>query len=139
MPGQHWLFKTEPSDFSFDDLLREKTAVWDGVANAQALQNLRTAKKGDAVLVYHTGDEKAAVGLATLASDPYADPNAEDPKLVVVRVKAGKRLERKVTLKEVKANAKFANFALVKNSRLSVIPVNDDEWDELLRLADAAI
>lgn len=136
--GKRWLLKTEPSAYSFDDLVREKKTVWGGIANALALQNLRQAKKGDEVLIYHTGNEKAAVGLATLASDPYPDPKAGDPKLVVVDVKAGKRLARKVTLAEVKANKKLANLPLVKISRLSVVPVNDAEWGEILRLASAA-
>lgn len=136
--GKRWLLKTEPSAYSFDDLVREKKTVWSGIANALALQHLRQAKKGDEVLIYHTGNEKAAVGLATLASDPYPDPEADDPKLVVVDVTAGKKLKKKVTLAEVKANKKLANLPLVKISRLSVVPVNDDEWSELLRLASAA-
>jgi len=132
---KRWLLKTEPSEFSFDDLVAKKKTVWDGISNALALQNLRLAKKGDPVLVYHTGNEKAAVGIATLASDPYADPKAGDPKLVVVDVKPTKKLKRPVTLAEVKANKKFKDFPLVRISRLSVVPVSDAEWAEILRLA----
>ena len=132
---KRWLLKTEPSEFSFDDLVAKKKTVWDGISNALALQNLRLAKKGDPVLVYHTGNEKAAVGLATLASDPYADPKAGDPKLVVVDVKPTKKLKKPVTLADVKANKKFKDFPLVRIPRLSVVPVSDAEWAEILRLA----
>jgi predicted RNA-binding protein with PUA-like domain len=138
MARRRWLLKTEPSQYSFEDLQRDKVTTWNGISNPLALQNLRLAKKGDSVLVYHTGNEKAAVGTATLASDPYPDPDERDPKLVVVDLKAGKKLGRPVTLQEVKANRKLANFPLVKLPRLSVVPVSDGEWAEIVALSGAA-
>lgn len=123
------LFKTEPSEFSFDDLLRDKRARWDGVTNAQAVNALRDAKKGDDVLVYHTGDEKAIVGLAQITAAPYPDPDntALDgqgrPKLVVVDIKPVKKARTPVTLAQIKADKRFAAFQLVTHARLSIMPV----------------
>ena len=128
-----WLVKTEPSTYSFERLIEEKKARWDGVANALAQKNLRAMKKGDAVLVYHTGDVKAAVGLARVASDPYPDP--ADPKFTVVDLEAVRALSRPVTLAQVKADVKFAEFALVRMARLSVMPVAAEHWSRLLALA----
>jgi predicted RNA-binding protein with PUA-like domain len=133
-----WLLKTEPGTYSFDDLVRDKKTVWDGVANATALIHIRAMKKGDEVLVYHTGDEKAAVGLATVASDPYADPTADDPKLAVVDLKAGKRLAAPVTLAAIKADPAFAGWDLLRIGRLSVVQVPDPMWDRLMALAAGA-
>ncbi len=135
MAGRRWLLKTEPSDYSFDDLSREKRAVWDGVANNLALMNLRLARKGDEVIVYHTGKEKAAVGLAAIESDPYPDPKKKDAKLVVVDIAPRRKLPKPVPLATIKANAKFREFPLVKIPRLSFLPVSDKEWKEILRLA----
>lgn len=117
----HWILKTEPSTYSFDDLVSEKTATWDGVANPVALRNIRSMKKGDEVLIYHTGDEKAVVGLATVASDPYGDP-------VVVDLEAGKKLARAVTLAQMKAEPLFGDSPIVRQPRLSVIPVTAAQW-----------
>lgn len=133
----HWLLKTEPSEYSYDDLEREGRGVWDGVANNLALIHLRQMKKGDLALVYHTGDEKAAVGVAEVASNPYPDPKAGDPKLVVVDLAPKRRLARPVTLAELKADPEFADFALVKISRLSVMPVEPVRWKKLLALSKA--
>lgn len=134
----HWLVKTEPSTYSFDDLVRQGRAVWDGVANVVALKNLRAMAPGDEVLVYHTGDVKAAVGLARVVSAPYPDPKAGDPKLVVVDLEPVRPLARAVTLAEVKADPAFADFALVRQGRLSVMPVPPALWKRLLGLAGAA-
>ncbi|MDB5298035.1 MAG: hypothetical protein JWO31_4018 [Phycisphaerales bacterium] len=130
-----WLLKTEPDTYSFDDLERDKKTVWDGVANALALKHIRAMAKGDEVVVYHTGDEKAAVGLATVASAPYADPAGGDDKLAVVDLKVGKRLAAPVTLAAVKADPAFAGWDLLRIGRLSVVPVPDAMWDRLLALA----
>ena len=127
----NWLFKEEPSHYSFDDLVRDKKTVWDGVENNLALKHLRAATKGDRVFCYHTGDEKAVVGVMEVVKGPYADPTRGDPRLVVVDVKPIKRLGRPVTLAEIKANRKFADFALVKISRLSVMPVTAEQWGEI--------
>lgn len=121
-----WLLKTEPSTYSFEDLVREKAAVWDGVTNAQARLHLRSMKKGDRLVVYHTGNVKAAVGRATVASAPRPDP--ADPKGTVVDVKAGKALPRPVTLAEIKAAKLFAGSPLVTIGRLSVVPLTPGQY-----------
>lgn len=132
--ASYWILKTEPSTYSFDDLEREKAAVWDGVRNNLALKHLRQMQPGDEVLIYHTGDEKAAVGLARVASAPYPDPKAKDPKLVVVDIKAAGRLPQPVPLSVIKADRAFADFALVRMSRLSVVPATPAQWKRLLKL-----
>ena len=133
---QYWILKTDTNTYSFDDLARERRAVWDGVSNALALKHIRSMAKGDQVLIYHSGDEKTLVGLARVASAPYPDPKQDDPKLVVVDIEAGKRLPRPVSLATVKADPAFADLALVRMSRLSVIPVSEPHWKRLLALAD---
>jgi len=109
-----WLVKTEPSTYSYDDLEREKTAVWDGVKNPVALRNVREMHPGDQVLVYHTGDEKAVVGWATVVSAPYADPNKKDPKLMVIDLRAHRRLPQAVTLAQIKSDRTFCRPAHCK-------------------------
>ena len=131
MPN-YWILKTEPSSYSFDRLATERRAVWDGVSNALALKHLRSMAKGNQTFIYHTGDEKALVGLARIASDPYPDP--KDDKLTVVDVEAGDRLPTSVTLAAVKADPAFAQLGLVRMSRLSVIPVPPDLWKRLLAM-----
>jgi predicted RNA-binding protein with PUA-like domain len=131
----YWLLKSDPEDYSFDDLMKDGFAVWDGVANNLALQHLRKIKKGDVILIYHTGDEKALVGLAVAASNPYPDPNADNEKLAVVDLKPKKRAKRKVTLGEIKALPEFTEFPLVRLSRLSVMPVSEAEYRRLVELS----
>jgi predicted RNA-binding protein with PUA-like domain len=131
----HWLLKTEPSDYSFADLMRDKRTVWTGVSNPVALKNIRQMRDGDLALIYHTGDEKQIVGIAEVASDPYPDPKAKDERLVVVDLKARRSLPTPVTLAQVKADARFKEFALVRISRLSVMPVTDALWKALLAMA----
>ncbi len=133
MPS-HWILKTEPSTYSYADLERAGTAVWDGVKNNLALKHLRAMKPGDEVLIYHTGDEKAVVGAAVVTSDPYPDPKKKDPKLVVVDLKAKRRLARSVTLAAIKADKAFADLALVRMGRLSVMPVAQAQYQRLLTL-----
>lgn len=120
--------KSDPGTYSFDDLVREGKTVWDGVSNTLALKHIRAMRRGDAVLVYATGDEKAIIGRAEVASDPYPDPKASDPRLAVVDLVARERLARPVPLAEVKADPAFADFALVRMPRLSVMPVTDEQW-----------
>lgn len=127
----YWLFKTEPDCYSYDDLEREKKTVWDGVSNNLALKYLRQVKKGDLAVIYHTGDEKAAVGVAEIVTDPYIDPKENDPKLAVVDVKPKKRLKKVVSLAHVKSDSRFQDFLLVKMPRLSVMPLAQAEWDFL--------
>jgi predicted RNA-binding protein with PUA-like domain len=131
----YWILKTDADTYPFDQLQRERRTTWDGVTNALALKHIRGMVKGDRALIYHSGDEKALVGLATIASAPYPDPKAGDPKVVVVDVQAGKRLARPVTLAAVKADPAFADLGLVRMSRLSVIPVPPTLWKKLLAMA----
>jgi predicted RNA-binding protein with PUA-like domain len=131
----YWLFKEEPDHYSFDELSRDKRAVWSGVRNNLALKHLRSIKKGDRVFYYHTGKEKSVVGIMEVVKGPYADPTQDDPHLVVVDVKPVRRLDRPVSLAEIKANSKFADFALVRISRLSVMPVTAQQWAEIERLS----
>jgi predicted RNA-binding protein with PUA-like domain len=127
MPN-HWLFKTEPSVYSFQQLQKDKKTVWDGVANNLALKNLKDIKKGELIFIYHTGDEKAAVGVAKALGGAYPDPSKKNSKLLVVDVEAVKPLPRPVTLAQVKAEKQLANFDLVRNSRLSIMKVSDQQW-----------
>jgi predicted RNA-binding protein with PUA-like domain len=130
MPN-HWLLKTEPSTYSWDDLEREKTAVWDGVSNPVALKNLGAMKPGDDALIYHTGGEKAVVGLARVTKAAYPDPKAKDPKLLVVEIAPVKRLSRPVTLREIKADPEFRDSPLVRQGRLSVVPLTEPQFARL--------
>jgi predicted RNA-binding protein with PUA-like domain len=132
-----WLFKSDPDTYSFFDLERDRKTVWDGVSNNLALKHLRGARKGDSVLIYHTGDEKAVVGLAEVASDPYPDPKQKDARLAVVDLAAGQRLARPVTLDEIKKQAALKSFDLVRLPRLSVMPVSDAQWNTIMKLAKA--
>jgi predicted RNA-binding protein with PUA-like domain len=131
----YWLLKSEPTVYSYADLERDGTTVWDGVANNAALIHIRAMQPGDLALIYHTGDERRAVGLAEVISAPYADPKADDPKLAVVDVRALRPLSNPVTLGAVKADPFFADFALVRQGRLSVVPVNEAQWEKLMALA----
>ena len=133
MPN-YWILKTEPSAYSFDQLEREKTAVWDGVKNNLALKHIRLMTPGDRVLIYHTGDEKAIVGMAEVVSVPYPDPKQNDPKLVVVDLRAAGRLPQPVPLSAIKADTAFADLALVRMGRLSVVPATTAHWKRLLEL-----
>jgi len=124
-----WLFKTEPSVYSYQQLEKDKKTVWDGVANNLALKNLKDIKKGEHIFIYHTGDEKAAVGVARALSGAYSDPERDDPKMLVVDIEPVRALKRPVTLAEVKAQPKLKNFDLVRNSRLSIMKVSDEQWE----------
>ena len=130
-----WLLKTEPSEFSYSDLESRKRAVWDGVTNNTALMHIRAMRKGDRALIYHSGGEKSVVGLADIVSDPYPDPKAGDAKLVVVDIAPAGVLSRPVALAAIKKEKDFASFALVRFSRLSVMPVPAPLWKRLLAMA----
>ncbi len=132
-----WLLKTEPSTYSFADLERDGTTVWDGVANAQALIYLRQMQLGDQLLIYHSGDERAVVGRAEIVSTPYPDPQLGDPKRVVVDVQVRQRLTQPVPLSTIKADPAFAQFGLVRLPRLSVMPVPDELWAKLQALGSS--
>lgn len=130
MPA-HWLLKTEPSTYSWDDLVREKTATWDGVTNPVALKHLAAMKRGDDALIYHTGKEKAVVGLARVTKPAYPDPGANDSKLLVVDIEPVRAVSRVMTLAEIKADALFAQSPLVRQGRLSVVPLTDEQFARL--------
>jgi len=130
-----FLVKTEPSTYSFADLQRDKRTVWDGVSNPVALKHLATIRKGDTVIVYHTGDEKQAVGLAVAASDAYPDPKLKDPKRPVVDLAADRALPEPVTLAQVKADVVLKGTELARLPRLSVMPFSEAHFLRLLRLA----
>ena len=134
----YWLLKTEPDCYAWDDLARDKKTTWDGVTNALALKHLRTMKKGDLALVYHTGGERQAVGVAEITSAPYPDPNAEDDRHVVVDLKPKRKLKRPITLDEIKADPAFAGWDLLRISRLSIVPVPEPMWKRLEELSAMA-
>ena len=130
-----WLLKTEPDCYAWDQLVKDKKTTWDGVANATALKHIRAMKKGDVALIYHTGDERAAVGVAEITSNPYPDPKEGDDKLVVVDLKPKKKLPNPVTLSDIKADPAFAGWDLLRIGRLSVVPVPDPMWNRIEELA----
>jgi predicted RNA-binding protein with PUA-like domain len=134
----NWLFKEEPSHYSFDALVKDKKTVWSGVRNPLAQKHLRSVKKGDRIFYYHTGDEKAVVGICTALGDAYPDPDDASGKASVVDVAPVKKLARPVTLAEIKADASFRDFPLVRISRLSVMPVSDAEWGRIEKKAGGA-
>ena len=130
-----WLFKEEPEHYSFADLVRDGETVWDGVTNNLARQNLRKVQKGDRVLYYHTGKEKAIVGEMKVVEGPGPDPQDDDPKAVVVKVKFVKPWPNPLTLKRIKQEPKLVGWELVRISRLSVMPVSSEQWALLEQLA----
>ena len=130
-----FLVKTEPSTYSYADLQRDKRTVWDGVSNPVALKHLATIRKGDTVVVYHTGDEKQAVGLAVAASDPYPDPKLKDSKRPVIELAADRALREPVTLARVKSDAVLKGTELARLPRLSVMPFSEAQFKRLLKLA----
>ena len=119
----HYLLKTEPTVYSFADLERDKSTIWDGVTNPAAVKNLRSMHKGEGLIIYHTGDERQAVGTATVES-----VDVSDPKTPAVRIKVGKRIAKPVTLADIKAHKLFAGSPLVSQGRLSVAPLTDEQW-----------
>jgi predicted RNA-binding protein with PUA-like domain len=133
-----WLVKTEPGEFSWQDLEAAGRAVWDGVRNPTALRNLRAMEPGDGVLVYHSGAERAAMGIATVAGEPYPDPKAGDPRLAVVDLAPVGRLGRPVALAELKAEAAFEGSPLLRQGRLSVVPLTEEQWCRVLELGGGA-
>ena len=131
-----WLLKTEPSVYSYDDLERDGETMWDGVTNNAALKNIRAIAEGDLAIIYHTGDEKAAIGLADVVRGYYVNPEHDDPKLAVCNVRAKARLPKPVTLAQVKAHPQLQDWDLVRQARLSVVPVSAAQWQILQELAE---
>ena len=126
-----WLLKTEPSEYSFEDLERGGHAVWDGVTNPVALKNLRAMRKGERAIVYHTGEQRTAVGVAEVVREAYADPKRSNPRLVVVDLVPVARLPRAVALQEIKAMPLFRDSPLARQGRLSVVPLTAAQWKAL--------
>jgi predicted RNA-binding protein with PUA-like domain len=131
----NWLFKEEPSNYSYDAFAKDGSTVWSGVRNPVAQRHLRSVKKGDLVFYYHTGDERAVIGIAKATCDAYPDPMDKAGKAHVVDIAPVKKLARPVTLKEIKADASFKDFALVRISRLSVMPVSEKEWARIEKMS----
>ena len=123
----NYLLKTEPSTYTFADLQRDKQTIWDGVSNPVALKHLRAMNSGDRLIIYHTGDDKSAVGAATAVSNDVSDP--KNPR---VKIKPGKALPKPVTLAEIKSNKLFSDSPLVRQGRLSVVPLSDKQYEFLL-------
>jgi len=134
----NWLFKEEPTHYGYDALVKDKQTMWSGVKNPLAQKHLRSVKKGDRIFYYHTGDEKAVVGVCKALGDANTDPADKTGKASVVDVAPVRKLARPVTLAEIKADRAFASFPLVRISRLSVMPVSDAEWDRIERMSETA-
>lgn len=130
----YWLLKTEPGTYSWDDLVRDKKATWDGVRNFQARNNIKAMKKGDLVFIYHSGDDKAVIGTAKITKEHYPDPKDKD--WAVVDLAPEKKLKKAVTLAQIKADKRLSSMVLVKVSRLSVQPVKQEEFDLILGLSE---
>jgi predicted RNA-binding protein with PUA-like domain len=131
-----WLLKTEPSVYSYADLERDGETTWDGVTNPQALQNIRKMQQGDLAIIYHTGDERQAVGLADVTRGYYVSPEEDNPKLAVCDVRAKSRLKKPVTLAQAKAHPQLQSWDLMRLARLSVVPVSEEQWHILRQLAE---
>jgi Uncharacterized conserved protein len=135
----YWLLKSEPDVYAYADLERDGQTVWDGVNNNLALKHIRCMQIGDLALIYHTGDERRAVGIAEVISQPYPDPKLSDPKRVVVDIKPIKPLVQPVTLAQIKADGGFADFDLLRLGRLSVVPVPPPYWQRILEMAQTVL
>lgn len=131
----NWLLKTEPSVYSFADLQRDKKTVWDGIKNNLALMHLKTVKKGDRCIIYHTGGQRVCMGLGTATTGAYPDPEKDDPRLLVFDIKVGKPLARSVSLNEMKLNPGLEGFDLFRLGRLSFVPVSDAHYEVILDMS----
>jgi predicted RNA-binding protein with PUA-like domain len=130
-----WILKTDSAVYPFEKLEQDRRTTWDGVSNAVAVRHIRSMAPGDPLMIYHSGATKEIVGLARVVSTPYADPKSKDPKLAVVDIEVDRRLPRTVSLAAIKAEPSFADLAVVRQPRLSVIPVPEPQWKKLLSMA----
>lgn len=137
MPGR-WLLKTEPSAYSFADLEKEGRTLWNGIKNPTALLHLRQVRRGDQALVYHTGGERAVLGIAKVVKGAHPDPQAGDPRLVAIELAPLRRLRFPVGLQRLKDDPRFRGFDLLRIGRLSVMPVPEPMWTAILELGRAA-
>ncbi len=131
----YWLLKSEPDVYSWNDLVRDKKTAWDGVANNTALMHIREMTKGDLAIIYHTGDERQAVGIAEVVSGSYPDPKESDEKLVVMDIKPKKKLANPITLAQFKADKAFEGWIMLRIGRLSVVPVPPEMWKHILEIS----
>ena len=136
MSKNYWLLKSEPNTWSWEDQVKSKIDMWDGVRNYQARNNLMKMKKKDLCFFYHSVSEKSIVGIVQVIKEHYPDPTDKKNKFVVVDVKAVKKLKHPVPLEEIKNNKKLKNIALIKQSRLSVMPLSKPEWNEILKISN---
>jgi len=139
MPRRHWLVKSEPFKYSWDQFVRDGSTYWDGVRNALARNNLRAMQKGDLVFYYHSNEGKEVVGVARVTREHYPDPTSDDERWVVVDLKPVKALKQPVGLAEIKADAALAEIPLVRQSRLSVMPLEKKDFDRILKLGGTTL
>jgi predicted RNA-binding protein with PUA-like domain len=130
----HWLIKSEPEVYSWDQLVKDKHTRWDGIRNYAARLHLRSMKKGDELFFYHSNKGTEIVGIATVTKEAYPDPTSEDPAWFAIDIKPSKKLTKPVSLDQIKKEKKLAGMALVRISRLSVQPVKDEEWDMIMKM-----
>ena len=136
MKISYWLLKSEPSTWSWDNQVKDKTTMWDGVRNYQARNNLMKMKKKDLCFFYHSVSEKQIIGIVEVVKEYYPDPTDKTGRFVVTDVKAKKRLKRTVSLEEIKSMPKLINIPLIKQSRLSVMPLKKTEWDTIIKISE---
>tara|TARA_A100001011_G_scaffold400141_1_gene512658 strand:- start:4485 stop:4907 length:423 start_codon:yes stop_codon:yes gene_type:complete len=133
----YWLIKSEPNEWSWDDQIKEGSSMWDGVRNYQARNNLKKMRLNDECLFYHSVNEKSVIGIVKVVKTYYPDPTDKENKFVVVDVKPLKKLKNPVTLKKIKENKKLQSIALVKQSRLSVMPIKKKEWEIIIKMSES--
>ena len=133
---KYWLLKSEPDAWSWDNQVKEGASMWDGVRNYQARNNLKEMKKNDLCFFYHSVSERSIVGIVKVVKEYYPDPTDKTDRFVVVDVKATKKLENPVSLDQIKDNSKLQDIALVKQSRLSVMPLKKTEWDIIIKMSN---
>ena len=133
---KYWLLKSEPNTWSWDDQIKEKIAMWDGVRNYQARNNLMSMRVNDLCFFYHSVNEKKIVGIVSITKEHYTDPTDKTKKFVAVDVKTKKTLKNPITLEQIKKEKKLSHLALVKQSRLSVMPIDKKSWDLMCKLGD---
>ena len=136
MKVNYWLLKSEPSTWSWDDQVKAVVEMWDGVRNYQARNNLKSMKKKDLCFFYHSVSEKLIIGIVEVVKEHYPDPTDKTGRFVAVDVKAKKKLQRTVSLEEIKSSPRLTNIALIKQSRLSVMPLTKNEWDTIIKISD---
>ena len=136
MKVNYWLLKSEPSTWSWDDQVKAGTEMWDGVRNYQARNNLMKMKKKDLCFFYHSVSEKLIIGIVEVVKEHYPDPTDKTGRFVVVDVRAKRKLKRAVSLEEIKSTPKLSNMALIKQSRLSVMPLTKYEWDTIIKISE---